>query len=159
MLTINIICVGKLKEKFFKDAIDEYLKRLSKYCKLNIIELPDEKIPEKTNPNIENEIKTKECNNIINHIKKDSYVISLDLTGKQLSSEEFSKNIENISMQSSQITFIIGGSLGLTDKVLSMSNQKICFSKMTFPHQLIRVFLLEQIFRAFKISNGETYHR
>ena len=159
MLTINIICVGKLKEKFFKDAIDEYSKRLSKYCKLNIIELPDEKIPEKTNPNIENEIKTKECNNIINHKKKDSYVISLDLTGKQLSSEEFSKNIENISMQSSQITFIIGGSLGLTDKVLSMSNQKICFSKMTFPHQLIRVFLLEQIFRAFKISNGETYHR
>ncbi len=159
MLTINIICVGKLKEKFFKDAIDEYSKRLSKYCKLNIIELPDKKIPEKTNPNIENEIKTKECNNIINHIKKDSYVISLDLTGKQLSSEEFSKNIENISMQSSQITFIIGGSLGLTDKVLSMSNQKICFSKMTFPHQLIRVFLLEQIFRAFKISNGETYHR
>lgn len=159
MLTINIICVGKLKEKFFKDAIDEYSKRLSKYCKLNIIELSDEKIPEKTNPNIENEIKTKECNNIINHIKKDSYVISLDLTGKQLSSEEFSKNIENISMQSSQITFIIGGSLGLTDKVLSMSNQKICFSKMTFPHQLIRVFLLEQIFRAFKISNGETYHR
>ena len=159
MLTINIICVGKLKEKFFKDAIDEYSKRLSKYCKLNILELPDEKIPEKTNPNIENEIKTKECNNIINHIKKDSYVISLDLTGKQLSSEEFSKNIENISMQSSQITFIIGGSLGLTDKVLNMSNQKICFSKMTFPHQLIRVFLLEQIFRAFKISNGETYHR
>lgn len=159
MLTINIICVGKLKKKFFKDAIDEYSKRLSKYCKLNIIELPDEKIPEKTNPNIENEIKTKECNNIINHIKKDSYVISLDLTGKQLSSEEFSKNIENISMQSSQITFIIGGSLGLTDKVLNMSNQKICFSKMTFPHQLIRVFLLEQIFRAFKISNGETYHR
>ena len=159
MLTINIICVGKLKEKFFKDAIEEYSKRLSKYCKLNIIELPDEKIPEKTNPNIENEIKTKECNNIINHIKKDSYVISLDLTGKQLSSEEFSENIENISMQSSQITFIIGGSLGLTDKVLSMSNQKICFSKMTFPHQLIRVFLLEQIFRAFKISNGETYHR
>ena len=159
MLTINIICVGKLKEKFFKDAIDEYSKRLSKYCKLNIIELPDEKIPEKTNPHIENETKTKECNNIINHIKKDSYVISLDLTGKQLSSEEFSKNIENISMQSSQITFIIGGSLGLTDKVLSMSNQKICFSKMTFPHQLIRVFLLQQKLRAFKISNGETYHR
>lgn len=159
MLTINIICIGKLKEKFFKDAIDEYSKRLSKYCKLNIVELPDEKIPDKTNPNIENEIKTKECNNIINHIKKDSYVISLDLTGKQLSSEEFSKNIENISMQSSQITFIIGGSLGLTDKILNISNQKICFSKMTFPHQLIRVFLLEQIFRAFKISNGETYHR
>ena len=159
MLTINIICVGKIKEKFLKAALNEYLKRLSKYCKLNILELPDEKIPEKLNPNIENEIKSKECTNIINHIKKDSYVICLDLTGKELSSEQFSKNIENISMQSSQITFIIGGSLGLNQQILSLANQKICFSKMTFPHQLIRVFLLEQIFRAFKISNGETYHR
>ena len=159
MLTINIICIGKIKEKFFKDAIDEYSKRLSKYCKLNILELPDEKIPDKTNINIENEIKSKECDNIIKHIKKDSYIICLDLKGKEFSSEELSKNIENISMQSSQITFIIGGSLGLTEKVLNMSNQKICFSKMTFPHQLIRVFLLEQLFRSFKISNGETYHR
>ena len=159
MLSIEIICVGKLKETYLKDAISEYSKRLSKYCKLNIIELPDEKIPDKTNPNIENEIKSKECNNIINHIKKDSYIICLDLSGKELSSEQFSKNIEDISMQSSQITFIIGGSLGLTEKILNLSNQKICFSKMTFPHQLIRVFLLEQIFRAFKISNGETYHR
>lgn len=159
MLTINIICVGKIKEKFLKAAIDEYSKRLSKYCKLNILELPDEKIPEKLNPNIENEIKSKECTNIINHIKKDSYVICLDLTGKELSSEQFSKNIEDISMQFSQITFIIGGSLGLNQQILSLVNQQICFSKMTFPHQLIRVFLLEQIFRAFKISNGETYHR
>ena len=159
MLTINIICIGKIKEAFFRDAISEYSKRLSKYCKLNIQELPDEKIPEKINDTIINEIKTKECNNIINHIKKDSYVVCLDLKGKELSSKEFSKNIENISMQSSQITFIIGGSLGLTEKLLGLSNQKICFSKMTFPHQLIRVFLLEQIFRAFKISNGETYHR
>lgn len=159
MLTINIVCIGKIKEQFLKSAIDEYSKRLSKYCKLNILELPDEKIPDKINEKLENEIKTKECNNIINHIKKDSYIISLDLTGKELSSEQFSKNIENISMESSQITFIIGGSLGLTQEILNMSNQKICFSKMTFPHQLIRVFLLEQLFRAFKISNGETYHR
>ena len=159
MLTINIVCIGKIKEKFFKDAIDEYSKRLSKYCKLNILELPDEKIPDKTNQNIENEIKSKECDNIINHIKKDSYVVCLDLTGKELSSEQFSKSIEDISMESSQITFIIGGSLGLTEKILKLANQKICFSKMTFPHQLIRVFVLEQIFRAFKISNGETYHR
>lgn len=159
MLTINIICIGKIKEQFLKSAIDEYSKRLSKYCKLNILELPDEKIPDKINEKLENEIKTKECNNIINHIKKDSYIISLDLTGKEFSSEQFSKNIENISMESSQITFIIGGSLGLTQEILNMSNQKICFSKMTFPHQLIRVFLLEQLFRAFKISNGETYHR
>ncbi len=159
MLTINIICTGKIKEKFFRDAVDEYSKRLSKYCKLNILELPDEKIPDKLNSSISEEIKNKECKNVLEHIKKDSYIICLDLKGKQLSSEEFSKNIENISMQSSNITFIIGGSLGINEKLLNISNQKICFSKMTFPHQLIRIFLLEQIFRAFKISNGETYHR
>ena len=158
MLTINIVCIGKIKEKFFKDAIDEYSKRLSKYCKLNIVELPDEKIPEKINTNIENDIKSKECTNMINHIKKDSYIICLDLNGKEFSSEQFSKKIEDISMESSQITFVIGGSLGLNQEILSLANQKICFSKMTFPHQLIRVFLLEQIFRAFKISNNETYH-
>lgn len=159
MLTINIICIGKVKEKFFRDSIDEYSKRLSKYCKLNILELPDEKIPDKTNLNIENEIKSKECNNIINHLKKDSYIICLDLKGKEYSSEQLSKNIENISMQSSNITFIIGGSLGLNENILNISNEKICFSKMTFPHQLIRIFLLEQLFRCFKISNGENYHR
>ena len=159
MLTINIVCIGKIKEKFFKDAIDEYSKRLSKYCKLNIVELPDEKIPEKINTNIENDIKSKECTNMINHIKKDSYIICLDLNGKEFSSEQFSKKIEDISMESSQITFVIGGSLGLNQEILSLANQKICFSKMTFPHQLIRVFLLEQIYRAFKISNGETYHK
>lgn len=159
MLTINIICVGKIKEKFFKDSINEYSKRLSKYCKLHIIELSDEKIPDKLNNNLEYEIKSKECKNILNHIKNDSYIIALDLTGEELSSEQFSKTIDNISMYSSNITFIIGGSLGLTNNVLKTVNKKICFSKMTFPHQLIRIFLLEQIFRAFKISNGETYHR
>ena len=159
MLSINIICIGKIKEKFFKDAIDEYSKRLSKYCKLNILELPDEKIPDKTNINIENSIKSKECDNIINHIKKDSYIICLDLKGKQFSSEEFSKNIENISMTSSQITFIIGGSLGLTEKILNIANQKICFSKMTFPHQLMRVILVEQVYRGFRIMHGEPYHK
>lgn len=159
MLNINIICVGKLKEQFFKSAIDEYSKRLSKYCKLNITELPDEKIPDKINSTLEYEIKRKECENILKHIKKDSYIIALDLTGKSFSSEEFSKKIEDISMENSNITFIIGGSLGLTNELLNNCNLKICFSKMTFPHQLIRVFLLEQLFRAFKISSGETYHR
>lgn len=159
MLNINIICIGKIKEKYLKDAISEYSKRVSKYCKLNILELTDEKIPDKINENICNEIKCSECDNIIKHIKKDSYIICLDLLGKELSSEDFSKNLENISMTSSNITFIIGGSLGLNKKILNISNQNICFSKMTFPHQLIRVFLLEQIFRAFKISHGETYHR
>ena len=159
MLNINIICIGKIKEQYLKSAIEEYSKRLSRYCKLNILELPDEKIPDKLNDNLSNEIKTKECNNIINHLKKDSYIIALDLTGKELSSEEFSKTIENISMENSSITFIIGGSLGLTKELLNKCDKKICFSKMTFPHQLIRIFLLEQIFRAFKISNNETYHR
>ena len=159
MLNIQIICVGKVKETYLKEAILEYSKRLSKYIKLDILELPDEKIPDKINDNIIDTIKTKECNNIINHLKKDSYIIALDLKGKEFTSEEFSKNLDKISMENSHITFIIGGSLGLTKDLLNMCNQKICFSKMTFPHQLIRVFLLEQIFRAFKISNGETYHR
>ncbi|MBR3254986.1 MAG: 23S rRNA (pseudouridine(1915)-N(3))-methyltransferase RlmH [Clostridia bacterium] len=159
MLNINVICVGKIKEKFFKDAIDEYSKRLSKYCKLDILELPDEKIPDKLNASIENEIKEKECNNIISHLKRDSYIIALDLKGKEFSSVELSKKIAQISMQNSKITFIIGGSLGLTDKLLNICDDKICFSKMTFPHQLIRIFLLEQIYRSFKISNGESYHK
>lgn len=159
MLTVQIICVGKLKETYLKSAIDEYSKRLSRYCKLDILELSDEKIPDKLNLNLSNEIKGKECANIIRHIKKDSYIIALDLKGKQFTSEDFSTEMEHIAMTSSTITFIIGGSLGLTNELLTMCHQKICFSKMTFPHQLIRVFLLEQIFRAFKISNGETYHR
>ena len=100
-----------------------------------------------------------ECKNAIAHIKKDSYIICLDLKGKEFSSEELSKKIDDISLQHSSITFIIGGTLGLNNEILNLANEKICFSKMTFPHQLIRVFLLEQIFRAFKISKGETYHR
>lgn len=159
MLAIQIICIGKLKESYLKSAISEYSKRLSKYCKLDILELPDEKIPEKINSKLLDEIKLKECNRIRNHIKKDSYVIALDLKGKQFTSEDFSSEIEKISMTSSHITFIIGGSLGLSNDLLTICHQKVCFSKMTFPHQLIRVFLLEQIFRSFKISNGETYHR
>ena len=159
MLTINIVCIGKIKETYLKDAIKEYSKRLSKYCKLNIIELPDEKIPDKLNDSLSNEIKNKESNNILNHIKKDSYMICLDLTGKEYSSENFSSKLENLSQITSNITFVIGGSLGIHKNLLNKANEKICFSKMTFPHQLIRIFLLEQIFRAFKISNGETYHR
>ena len=160
MLHINIICVGKLKEKYLQDALSEYSKRLSKYCNLNIIELPDEKLPNNLNDSLINQIKQKESNNILSHIEKGSYVLYLDLKGKQFSSEEFSKKITDISLNSfSSITFIIGGTLGLYENVLKNSNELICFSKMTFPHQLIRIFLLEQIFRAFKISNNETYHR
>ena len=159
MISINIICVGKLKEKYLKDAIDEYSKRLSKYCNLNIIEIADEKLPGKVNDSIAKDIKQKECVKILNAIKKDSYVMALDLRGKQFTSEEFSKKIDEVPVRGfSNITFIIGGTLGLTEEVLNVSNEFISFSKMTFPHQLIRVFLLEQIFRAFKISNNETYH-
>ena len=159
MLNINIVCVGKIKENYLKDAIAEYSKRLSRFCNLNIVELQDEKLPEKLNDSIISEVKNKECSKMIQWVKKDSYVICLDLKGKELSSEEFSKKIENIALNfNSSITFVIGGTLGLNEEILSMSNEKICFSKMTFPHQLIRVFLLEQLFRAFKISNNETYH-
>ena len=159
MLNINIVCVGKIKENYLKDAISEYSKRLSRFCNLNIIELQDEKLPEKLNDSVINEVKNKECNKILQAIKKDSYIICLDLKGKEFSSEEFSKKIENIALNfNSSITFIIGGTLGLNEEILSLASKKISFSKMTFPHQLIRVFLLEQLFRAFKISNNETYH-
>ena len=160
MLHINIICVGKLKEKYLTEALQEYSKRLSKYCNLNIIELQDEKLPSNLNDSLINQIKEKESNNILSHLEKSSYVISLDLKGKQYTSEEFASKISNISTNiAGNITFIIGGTLGLSKNVLAKSNELICFSKMTFPHQLIRVFLLEQLFRAFKISNNETYHR
>lgn len=159
MININIICIGKLKEKYLKDAAMEYSKRLSKYCKLTITELSDEKLPNKINGSIINNIKNEECAKILNNIKKDSYVVSLDLKGKEFTSEEFSKKIDTIGVNGySTITFIIGGTLGLTNEVLKKSNELMCFSKMTFPHQLIRVFLLEQLFRGFKILNNETYH-
>lgn len=160
MIHINIICIGKLKETYLKDAVTEYCKRLSKYCALNIIELPDEKIPNSLSEKEIDLIKAKESNNILNQIKKDSYIICLDLNGKQYTSEEFSQKIEYISANyNSSITFIIGGSLGLSKELLTSSNELISFSKMTFPHQLFRVFLLEQIFRAFKISRNENYHK
>lgn len=160
MLHINIICIGKIKENFFKDALQEYNKRLSKYCNLKILELPDEKVPLKINDKITSSIKKKESNNIISNLPKDSYIICLDLKGKQYSSEEFASHINDISINiKSNITFIIGGTLGISSELLNICDEKICFSKMTFPHQLIRVFLLEQLFRSFKILNGETYHR
>ena len=159
MININIICVGKLKENYLKEAISDYSKRLSKYCNLKIIEISDQKIQNKINDNTIQEVKNKEGLKILENIKKDSYVFPLDLHGKQFTSEEFSEKIENITVRGfSTITFIIGGTLGISNEVLEKANELICFSKMTFPHQLIRVFLLEQLFRAFKISNNETYH-
>ena len=158
MLHINIICIGKLKETYLKDAIKEYSKRLSKYYSFKIIELPDKKLPDTLNSSIISQIQDIESERIISHIPKNSYIISLDLTGKQYTSEKFSKKIENIKISNSNLTFIIGGSLGLNSTLKNLSHEKICFSKMTFPHQLIRVFLIEQIFRTAKISNNEKYH-
>ncbi len=158
MIHINLVCIGKIKEDYLKNAITEYSKRLSKYCKLNIIELNDEAIPDNLSDKMTENIKNLEGSRILSNIKN-SYIISLDLRGKQYSSEEFSNKLENISISNSSITFIIGGSLGLSKNVIESSNELISFSKMTFPHQLIRVFLLEQLFRAFKIQNNEKYHR
>jgi len=160
MVTINVLCVGKIKEKFFKDAIDEYSKRLSKYCNLNIIEVQDSKVPDKINEIIENQIKNEEATRMLNTLKKDTYLICLDLNGKEYNSVEFSEKIQKLTVEGiSNITFVIGGTLGIGDEILKLAKEKICFSKMTFPHQLIRVFLLEQLFRGFKIANKETYHR
>lgn len=160
MLHIEVICVGKLKEAYLKDAITEYSKRLSKYCSLNIVELPDEKLPTPLSEADKKKIIEKESYNILNHIKDNSYIIALDLKGKQYTSEEFSDKLSQIALhENSTITFLIGGTLGMSQELLNHANELVCFSKMTFPHQLIRVFLLEQLFRSFKIQNNETYHR
>ena len=158
MLHINIYCVGKVKEQYLRDAIDEYLKRISKYCSISIIELPDKPIPEKSNSTLESQIIEAESNEIINKLNMSSYKISLDLTGKQYTSEEFAEKIDKIQLSNSTISFIIGGSLGLSDDLKRICNEKISFSKMTFPHQLMRVIFLEQLFRSFKINNNEKYH-
>lgn len=159
-MNITIISVGKLKEKYLKHAIEEYSKRLSRYCKLNIIELDDEQTPDNASLKDELIIKDKEGNKILNIIKDNMYVITLDLKGKMLSSEELSKFIDNCGvMGNSNLCFVIGGSLGLSESVLKRSNHSLCFSKMTFPHQLFRVMLLEQIYRGFRIMRGEPYHK
>lgn len=158
MLHINLICVGKLKENYLKDSILEYSKRLSKYCFLEITEVSDEKVPNPLFDSEKQKIIEKESSSILSHIKENSYVIALDLNGKQYSSEEFSQKIENISMNYSHITFLIGGTLGMSKELLARADEMICFSKMTFPHQLIRLFLLEQLFRSFKIQHNEVYH-
>lgn len=158
MLHINVIYIGKAKESFFKEAIEEYSKRLSKYCLLSFIELPDKPLPNKLNDSIKNQIIEYESTQILNKLNDSSYNIVLDSHGEQYSSEDFAKFINDIQIESSHISFIIGGSLGLTEELKSRCNKKISFSKMTFPHQLIRIFLLEQIFRAYKINNNEKYH-
>lgn len=159
-MNITVVSVGKLKEKYLKDAINEYSKRLTRYCKLTIVELPDEKTPDNASEKEELIIKEKEGQLILSKIKENAYVIAMDLGGKEITSEQFSREIENCAVTgNSNIVFLIGGSLGLSDEVKKRANYKLCFSKMTFPHQLFRVMLLEQIYRAFRISNNEPYHK
>ena len=147
---IKIICLGKIKEQYLKDAIMDYKKRISKYSKLEIIELEDEN---------NGDILSKEKEKILKYISNKDYVITLELDGEMLSSENLSKKIENILNYNSNITFIIGSSYGLDSEIKKLSNYKLSFSKLTFPHQLFRVILLEQIYRSFKIMNNETYHK
>lgn len=159
-MNISIIAVGKLKEKYLKMAVDEYSKRLSRYAKLEIIELQDEKTPDNASEKEEIQIKEKEGNAILSKIKDNAYVIAMDLNGKQLTSVEFSQFISNCTvMGNSNIVFVIGGSLGLSQDVINRADYKLCFSKMTFPHQLFRVMLLEQVYRGFRIMNNEPYHK
>ena len=159
-MKISIICVGKIKEKFFNMAIDEYSKRLSRYCKLELFEVADEKTPDGCKKAIEDQIKAKEGERILSIIKDDAYVISLAIQGRKMDSEKFSDTIEKLGVDGvSHITFIIGGSLGLDERVLKRSDMLLSFSDMTFPHQLMRVILLEQIYRGYRIMNGEPYHK
>ena len=158
-MNISIICAGKIKEKYFTAAIAEYAKRMSRFAKFQIIELPDEKIPDNASEREEEAIKLKEGKAMLSKIHDSDYVISMCIEGQQLDSVELSKQIEGISMNSSSIVFVIGGSLGLSDEVKKRSNFRLSFGKITLPHQLMRVVLCEQIYRAFKISRNEAYHK
>lgn len=159
-MNISIITVGKLKEKYLKEAVLEYSKRLSKYCRLDIIEVSDEKAPENMSQAEETAVKEKEGQTILKYLKSDTYVIALAIEGKMLSSEAFADFINDLGIRGrSNVAFIIGGSLGLSDEVLKRADYKLSFSPMTFPHQLMRVILLEQIYRGYRIIKGEPYHK
>lgn len=159
-MKISVLCVGKIKEKFYSDAVAEYMKRLTRYCKPEIIEVQDEKTPDEAGENEEIRIKQKEGERIISKIRDDMFVIALAIDGKKLSSTELADKINGLGLSgTSHICFVIGGSLGLSKEVLDRSDMKLSFSDMTFPHQLMRVILLEQTYRAYRIINGEPYHK
>ena len=159
-MKITLITVGKIKEKYLKDAISEYSKRLSRYCKLEIIEVADEKTPDNASQIVEDGIRDKEGERILKYVKEDAFVVTLEIKGKLLTSEELADKIETLGIQgTSHIIFIIGGSIGLGNEVLKRSNYALSFSKMTFLHQFASLLLVEQIYRAFKILKGETYHK
>lgn len=160
MIKIDIICVGSLKEKFLKDGCNEYLKRLKSFAKVNIIELSEYRCSQNPSDNEILQVIEKEGERIIAKIPKGSYVIPMCIEGEMLSSEDFSKKIENVAVSGNgAITFIIGGSFGLSDEVKKLGNYKLSFGKLTLPHQLMRVVLLEQIYRAFSIANHTKYHK
>lgn len=159
-MKITIITVGKIKEKYLRDAITEYTKRLSRYCKLEIIEVADEKTPDQAGETVEEQIRDKEGDRILKYIRDDMYVITLEIGGKMLSSEELADKINMLGIRGqSSVAFVIGGSIGLGREVLKRSDYALSFSKMTFPHQLMRVILLEQVYRSYRIINGEPYHK
>ncbi|MDD2958277.1 MAG: 23S rRNA (pseudouridine(1915)-N(3))-methyltransferase RlmH [Lachnospiraceae bacterium] len=159
-MKITVISVGKIKEKYLTEAVKEYSKRLSRYCKLEIIELADEQTPDKAGEALELLIKKKEGERILKSLKEDSYVTALAINGRKLTSEAFAGQIETLGVQGkSHISFVIGGSLGLDEEVLKRADYLLSFSDMTFPHQLMRVILLEQIYRSFRIINHEPYHK
>ena len=159
-MKITVIAVGKIKEKFYTEAIGEYAKRLGRYCRLEIVQVPDEKTPDRASEAEENQIKRREGEKILAQIKDGSYVIALAIEGKMLDSEELADKINQLGISGqSQITFLIGGSLGLSEEVLRRADYLLSFSKMTFPHQLMRVVLLEQVYRSYRIIAGEPYHK
>jgi 23S rRNA (pseudouridine1915-N3)-methyltransferase len=159
-MKIHVVAVGKLKEKYLKDGISEYAKRLSGYCSLEITEVPDEQAPEKMSSAQEEQVKNREGERMLRNIKEDSYVIALNIGGKMLSSQELSDKLANLALSGkSHVTFLVGGSLGLAPTVLTQTNFSLSFSPMTFPHQLMRLILLEQLYRSYKINRGEPYHK
>ncbi|MGM7703254.1 23S rRNA (pseudouridine(1915)-N(3))-methyltransferase RlmH [Pseudalkalibacillus sp. Hm43] len=159
-MNIQIISVGKLKEKYLKQGIAEYVKRLGPYAKVEIIEVPDEKAPEQLSETEMLQVKDSEGHRILSKIGQDVHVVALAIEGKQQTSEQLAKNLDQLATYGkSNVAFVIGGSLGLSDEVLKRSNEQLSFSKMTFPHQLMRLVLVEQIYRAFKINRGEPYHK
>ena len=159
-MKITVVCVGRLKEKFYRDAVEEYAKRLGKYCKLEILEVADEKTPDGASALQEDKILEKEAARILDKLREDAYVCTLEIAGKKLSSEGLAEWMEQLTIRGiSHIAFVIGGSLGLHSSVRNRADFSLSFSDMTFPHQLMRVVLCEQIYRAFRIMNGEPYHK
>lgn len=159
-MEIRILSVGKIKEKYLTAGIQEYAKRLSRYCKLNFIQVPDEKTPDKASDSLNNQIKNTEGERLLKNIREQDYVIALALDGKMLESVELSKKLGQLGVEGkSSIVFVIGGSLGLSDQVLNRADFKLSFSRMTFPHQLMQMILLEQIYRGYRILNNEPYHK